>query len=422
MTQRRSVFYLPFLLIFLVGVSNTQASKLYPLMDRHLVKEAEFIFVGTVIGIEYKSSSPRNRGEITLPHTFVTCSIEQVLKGSASERDTITLRMQGGPSESKSTRIMTVEEIPLFEKGDQGVFFVRKNDNVICPLVGWEQGFIRIQNERVFTYEGRELILNNDALNAARFHPLDFRNYRSLNRILSRPSRSLDTLVRSGLFTETLQILENPDDPELIRKFDSTKLTYEYLTEFLQDRIPLLKLIPTEVRILPGSKNQMLLFRDLSLLLTQRKYFPLDQLKEITLRTATNRLLNLDQEKIDIDQMMLLNRRILEDMYPTLITRSLDQTIIPGTLEESMVRKSHQIGDQIIQSNSVISKLDGPQTTESIPSGDIMTAKIYLTHVATMIQELHTADELKALPTVPSANIQESFYAKELAESAAPVR
>ncbi|MCU7924102.1 MAG: hypothetical protein KZQ88_15540 [Candidatus Thiodiazotropha sp. (ex Dulcina madagascariensis)] len=53
---------------------------------RHLDKEAEFVFIGTVEAIDYRTSSVTSEDEVALSHTFVTFKIQEVLKGKAATK------------------------------------------------------------------------------------------------------------------------------------------------------------------------------------------------------------------------------------------------------------------------------------------------------------------------------------------------
>ncbi|MFB3788137.1 MAG: hypothetical protein ACE15F_17390, partial [bacterium] len=300
-------------------------------MDRHLVKEAELIFAGQVTAIQYKSSSVIFRGGIPVPHTFVTCSINQVFKGRSAAGKSIILRLEGGPEENDPSHVLEVEGVPVFRVGDEGLFFVRRNGSQICPLVGWQQGFIRIYEGAVYTYEGCELLLSEDPLYAARLHPLDIRDFTRLSQSLLSPKRSLDQLALADFSEESRKLMQDPDNLTLIKTFDPQKLIYDIPTERINELGAMSRLIPYEIRSIPRNYNQMLMYRDLSLLLTKRGLFSADAVNSaISVRPSTARLLTLDQNRISLENLMLLNRRVLEDMYPTILTKSLDQTILAG--------------------------------------------------------------------------------------------
>lgn len=403
---------------FLLFSPLIQASTLYPVMDRHLVKEAELIFAGQVTDIQYKSSSVIFRGGIPVPHTFVTCSINQVFKGRSAAGKSITLRLEGGPEEGDPAHVLEVEGVPVFRTGDEGVFFVRRNGAQICPLVGWQQGFIRIYEGAVYTYEGCELLLNEDPLNAARLHPLDIRDFTRLSQSLLSPKRPLDQLVIADFSEESRKLMQDPDNLTLIKTFDPQKLIYDIPTSRIQELGAMSRLIPYETRSIPRNYNQMLMYRDLSLLLTKRGLFSADAVNSaISVRPATARLLTLDQNRISLENLMLLNRRIMEDMYPTILTKSLDQTILAGANKNLPIAQSRIIAGKEIQMVGLNRSPYESPPAAPIPSGAVLDAARYLSHLQTMVNELHTREELGGLAEVPSLDLDQPFQAQVMQEA-----
>src|SRR5215510_1876666 len=102
------------------------------------VLQVEFIFRGTVSEIQYRLSDAASPGDVRLPHTFVTYTIEEVLKGTATQ-NTVTLRFMGGPDEEQG-KFLSVSDVPMFTVGDQDILFVRKNGTALCPLVRCGEG------------------------------------------------------------------------------------------------------------------------------------------------------------------------------------------------------------------------------------------------------------------------------------------
>jgi len=407
-----------FIFLILFMPLKLHASTLYPVMDRHLVKEAELIFAGHVTAIQYKSSTAIGRGSLPVPHTFVTCSINQVFKGKSSAGKTITLRMEGGPEENDPTHVLEVEGVPVFRVGDEGVFFVRRNGTQMCPLVGWQQGFIRIYEGAVYTYEGHELLLSEDPLYAARLHPLDIRDFSRLSQSLLSPKRSLDQLVLSDLSEECRALMRDPGNLELIKTFDPQRLIYDIPTERIRELGVMSRLIPYEVRSIPRNYNQLLMYRDLNILLAKRNLFSPDAVNSaLTVRTATAKLLALDQNKISIENLLLLNRRVLEDMYPTLLTKSLDQTILAGANKNLPFAHSQIIAGQEIRTAAAnLSPYETPPAAQ-IPFGAVLDTSKYLSHLQAMVTELHTREELSGLAEVLSQNIDLPFQAQVMQEA-----
>jgi hypothetical protein len=119
------------------------------------VKEADYIFQGVVSKVEYRLSD----GTQQLPYTFVTFKVEKTLKGAVNQQF-ITLRFIGGPDNNKK-RFLTVSNVPLFDVGDRDILFVQGNGKSDSPLVGGNAGRFRIINNKVYTDEGVQLLVNN---------------------------------------------------------------------------------------------------------------------------------------------------------------------------------------------------------------------------------------------------------------------
>lgn len=120
-----------------------------------MMTEADFVFEGTVVHIDHRVSDVVSAGDVVLPHTFVTFQIEEVVKGSSDSGNTITLRFLGGP-DSKG-RVLGVAGLPQFRAGDHDMLFVKKNGEMVCPLVGWEFGRLRIVRGELYDALGGEL-------------------------------------------------------------------------------------------------------------------------------------------------------------------------------------------------------------------------------------------------------------------------
>jgi hypothetical protein len=119
------------------------------------VKNADYIFQGVVTQVDYRLSN----GSPQLPYTFVTFKIEQLLKGQVNQQF-VTLRFIGGPNEN-TKKFLTVSGVPLFDVGERSILFVKDNGQSDCPLVGCQQGRLRIANNQVYTEDGVQILLNN---------------------------------------------------------------------------------------------------------------------------------------------------------------------------------------------------------------------------------------------------------------------
>lgn len=125
-----------------------------------MLEQADLVFAGVVVSIETRSSTVLESGDVVLPHSFVTFRIEELVKGKSSSGDMITLRFIGGQDDSG--RILSVAGVPEFELGDRDVLFVQKNGERMCPLLGWDQGRMRLVKDQVYDAQGQELWLAPD--------------------------------------------------------------------------------------------------------------------------------------------------------------------------------------------------------------------------------------------------------------------
>jgi hypothetical protein len=119
-----------------------------------LLTEADGVFVGEVINVEYSKNSANDLKEI-LPHTFVTYKIKESLKGSP-QQSTLTLRFLGGRGEQ--AQFLSVSNYPLFDVGDMDVVFVKNNQRFTCPLLYCAQGRYRLINSRVYFESGHQVL------------------------------------------------------------------------------------------------------------------------------------------------------------------------------------------------------------------------------------------------------------------------
>lgn len=125
-----------------------------PLSENNLARNAEFVFLGTVAGVDYRRAESTDGTSPGAPHTFVTYKIEKVLKGK-SEAGTVTLRFVGGRGDK--SQFLMASNIPLFDVGEQDVLFVRGNAKYACPLVECGRGRVRMIGGMAFNDEGQAI-------------------------------------------------------------------------------------------------------------------------------------------------------------------------------------------------------------------------------------------------------------------------
>lgn len=148
-------------LVVLAAASATaSASTFERITFTERVERAELIVQGVVTAVEHRNSDITGPGQVVLPHTFVTIQIEQVFKGASANGDRITLRMQGGPD--GKGRFLQVIGVPRFSPGDRDILFIHENGASICPIVGWEQGRLRVVRGQVYDDFGQETWITPD--------------------------------------------------------------------------------------------------------------------------------------------------------------------------------------------------------------------------------------------------------------------
>jgi len=118
-----------------------EASELDLTTTRAFAAEADAVFVGEVIDIFHQVSEPDSNG-VRLPFTLVTFNVEAGVKGLASGQ-TYTARFLGGPL---GEQVLTVSEIPVFERGDRDLLFIKGNGNRGCPLVEGAHGRVQLDS------------------------------------------------------------------------------------------------------------------------------------------------------------------------------------------------------------------------------------------------------------------------------------
>ncbi len=404
----RSVLMYVFFVVFGL-VSSSNAVVLDTSLDRHWVKEAQLIVVGEIVDISYASSIKEAEEDVELPHSFVTIAIEDVLKGSAQDGKSITLRFQGGMA--KDERYLEIMGIPRFDVGDRGVFFIHKNGSHICPLVGWKQGFVRIIDGQLFTDMGNRLILADDPVRAGRIHPKDIRNFETFRARMIKAQTEFDRFLAELLSRETLLLLESSQN---ITDVDPTRLNYLPPSDISEEAYELKNvLLPFEFRQIPRSFGEAMLIRDLNWLLTRREFAQKVNFSQLKLSDDLLRQIEIISQ-LPLPDVILLNRRILEAAYPELLTKSVDQVIVRGEwqmIEEIMTQTR---GDNVLSMRMVTpTEQEGPNPKpEPMVEGKTLEPDAFLEHIKVMIEALHTPEELRLLEPVRSLSPTEPFFVR----------
>ncbi len=104
-----------------------------------LTERAAVIVVSTVTS---RHAEWEHYGSSRLIITKVTMEVEQSLKGSAPR--TLTVEVLGGTIGDETLR---VSHVPEFRVGDRDVLFLNNAPHAVSPLVGSDQGRVRVMNE-----------------------------------------------------------------------------------------------------------------------------------------------------------------------------------------------------------------------------------------------------------------------------------
>ena len=138
-----------------IGNISKNNSELIKVMDiDNLYRKSDIIFYGKVIDVSYKVSKNG------MPYTYVSYKINKIIKG-LYEGNEITLRFIGGLDEDKELA-SPVTHVPLFEVKNKDVIFAT-NESPICSTVTCNYGRLRLNNGKVYSYDGREIIYENNA-------------------------------------------------------------------------------------------------------------------------------------------------------------------------------------------------------------------------------------------------------------------
>lgn len=135
-------------------VSAHATTVIAPTFDQ-LVKDAEFIFQGTVTETRSEWMGEGAQRHIV---SFVTFRVEDAIKGAAGP--SYTIRMLGGTIGNETQE---VADAPRFKVGDRDILFVEKNNSQFIPLVGIMHGRFRLQTDAA----GREIVAKDNGASLA---------------------------------------------------------------------------------------------------------------------------------------------------------------------------------------------------------------------------------------------------------------
>lgn len=134
-----------------VALVRLTATTVIPPTFDQLVRQAEFIFQGTVTDVKSVWEGEGGQRHI---ETYVTFQVQDSVKGEAG--NSYTIRMLGG---SVGDETMLVTDAPKFKVGDRDILFVEHNYDQFVPLVGIGHGRFHIQRDEE---SGRDIVINDE--------------------------------------------------------------------------------------------------------------------------------------------------------------------------------------------------------------------------------------------------------------------
>jgi len=165
------------LCFYLALASATTATVLIPKDVSDLTKEADVVFVGTVIDITSEWADP-DKSRI---YTYVAFDNLEIIAGDY-QNSSLTVRFSGG--EMDDVKILYAG-VPQFNLGERNLIFLSGNYIELCPVVGWIQGRFRVLYDEnvgehvVHTDDGKpiagitdsKIVLSRDDTLASYSHP-----------------------------------------------------------------------------------------------------------------------------------------------------------------------------------------------------------------------------------------------------------
>ncbi len=121
----------------LFAASPARATSLEPVDFSRLVKDADTIVIADVVATRSERVATATGTRIA---TFVTLQVRDTLKGAP--RAELTLDLTGGTVDGQTLRIIGV---PDFSVGQREFLFIKDNGSVVCPLVGFYHGRLRVE-------------------------------------------------------------------------------------------------------------------------------------------------------------------------------------------------------------------------------------------------------------------------------------
>ncbi len=137
------------LVLLAFGSAPTLATTIAPVDAGVLIDQSRIIFVGTAVHEEAALT-----GDRAFPFTLVTFKVEDLLKGSAANRE-LTIALPGGPIDGEQIEI---EGAPRLAVGERYLLFLSGNGASSFPIVGWSQGQMRFARD---SRSGAEILVDS---------------------------------------------------------------------------------------------------------------------------------------------------------------------------------------------------------------------------------------------------------------------
>ena len=129
-------------IIGLLPFSRATASSILKTTMDEMLQASEFVFEGRALSVASRQTGPKRI------HTFVTCEINDIIKGAYPE-PTVTLRFLGG---TVGDLTMAVSHMQVPREGEHGIYFVESlGREQIHPLYGWNQGHFTVAADHAGT-------------------------------------------------------------------------------------------------------------------------------------------------------------------------------------------------------------------------------------------------------------------------------
>jgi len=130
---------------------------------REMIDQADLVFLGEAVHVQYVLSLPTGQDAVGVPHSFVTYRVDHVLAGS-DPGAFLTLRFLGGLNEDTGI-YLRASDAPQFDVGDRDILFVKGNTELEMPLIGNSaQGRLRLIDGQVYSELGQAVSLSDDGV------------------------------------------------------------------------------------------------------------------------------------------------------------------------------------------------------------------------------------------------------------------